>query len=68
MKNGKLLLYNQKADCCGCAACYIVCPKEAIKMVEDEEGFEYPQIDESKCIKCYQCLNVCPIRAVTEEV
>lgn len=23
-------------------------PQEAISMVEDEEGFEYPQIDESK--------------------
>ena len=25
-------------------------------MVEDEEGFEYPQIDESKCVRCYQCI------------
>lgn len=30
--------------------------------VEDEEGFEYPQIDEKKCIKCYQCLKVCPFK------
>lgn len=27
-------------------------------MVEDEEGFEYPQIDESKCVRCYQCIAV----------
>ena len=32
-------------------------------MVEDEEGFEYPQIDESKCVRCYQCIKVCPIKA-----
>ena len=34
----------------------------AISMIEDEEGFEYPQIDEKKCIKCYQCLKVCPFK------
>ena len=37
--------------------------KEAISMVEDEEGFEYPQIDESKCVRCHQCIKVCPIKA-----
>ena len=31
-------------------------------MVEDEEGFEYPQIDESKCVRCYQCIKVCPFK------
>ncbi|MCM1122664.1 MAG: 4Fe-4S binding protein [Eubacterium sp.] len=29
-------------------------------MIEDKEGFEYPQVDKSKCIKCYLCLKVCP--------
>ncbi|WP_278280742.1 4Fe-4S dicluster domain-containing protein [Lacrimispora sphenoides] len=41
-----------------------MCPKSAISMVEDEEGFEYPQVDEAKCIRCYMCLKVCPIKAV----
>lgn len=35
-------------------------------MVEDEEGFEYPQIDEGKCVRCYQCIKVCPIKAAKE--
>ena len=26
------------------------------------QGFEYPQIDESKCVRCYQCLKVCPFK------
>ena len=43
-------------DCCGCTACYAICPKDAITMIEDEEGFEYPQIDENKCVHCYQCI------------
>ena len=57
------ILYNRKAECCGCTACYAICPKEAISMVEDEEGFEYPIIDKSKCIRCYQCMQICPFKA-----
>mgnify|MGYP000171639617 CR=1 FL=1 len=40
------ILFKSKEDCCGCTACYAICPKMAISMVEDEEGFDYPQIDE----------------------
>ena len=55
-------LYRRKEECCGCTACYAVCPKDAILMVEDEEGFEYPQIDEGKCVRCYQCIKACPFK------
>ena len=34
-------------------------------MVEDEEGFEYPQIDETRCVRCRQCVKVCPIKAMS---
>lgn len=30
------ILNERKEDCCGCTACYAICPKYAIKMVEDE--------------------------------
>jgi len=56
------ILFNRKEDCCGCTACYAICPKQAIKMVEDEEGFEYPLIDGNKCVGCGMCLKVCPIK------
>ena len=56
------MLFKNKEECCGCSACYAICPGEAISMVEDEEGFEYPQIDESKCVRCYRCLKVCPFK------
>ena len=56
------VLYERKEDCCGCTACYAICPKGAIEMKEDEEGFEYPRIDEDKCVRCGMCLKVCPIK------
>ena len=59
---GMPILYKHKEECCGCTACYAICPKGAISMVEDEEGFDYPIIDESKCIQCYQCIKVCPFK------
>ena len=50
----------KKDNCCGCTACKNICPVNAISMVKDEEGFLYPQIDESKCINCNACRNICP--------
>lgn len=52
-------LWPEKDDCCGCSACYATCPKSAISMEADEEGFLYPVIDVSKCIRCGKCLSVC---------
>lgn len=56
------VLYKRKEECCGCTACASICSRDAIIMMPDEEGFEYPFIDHSKCICCYQCLSVCPIK------
>lgn len=56
------VLFETKTECCGCTACYAICPKSAITMVMDEEGFDYPQLDEAKCIRCILCLKVCPIK------
>lgn len=50
---------KDKFSCYGCTACANICPKGAIKMVEDEDGFTYPEIDEEKCIKCGLCEKTC---------
>lgn len=52
---------KDKSLCCGCGACMNICPKGAIKMISDEEGFRYPKIDSSKCIDCGLCNKVCPM-------
>ncbi len=51
----------QKEECCGCYACYNVCPQNCIIMKYDIEGFAYPSIDKDKCVKCNLCKNVCPV-------
>jgi len=50
---------KRKETCNGCTACIYVCPKKCIEMKEDNEGFIYPVIDETKCIHCGNCLTVC---------
>ena len=50
-----------KTLCSGCAACRAVCPKSAISMVADSEGFLYPQIDAELCISCGKCQRACPV-------
>ena len=53
-----------KSRCCGCSACYAVCPHGAITMKADRLGFRYPEIDMSLCIGCNLCERVCPYNAV----
>ena len=58
---------KNKKDCTGCSACYSICPQNAIKMKEDEEGFKYPVVDEKKCIKCGLCMKICPMQKNEEK-
>ena len=53
MKNGQTMIsvFDQKEDCCGCTACKHICPKRAIEMKPDEEGFLYPEINQDECNK-----------------
>lgn len=50
-----------KNMCTGCTACYSVCPKHAIDMGADAEGFLHPVIAQERCISCGLCEAVCPV-------
>ena len=50
----------EKKDCCGCNACFDACPKKAISLKTDIEGFWYPVVDQDKCVNCGLCDKVCP--------
>ncbi len=47
-------------NCSGCGACAQLCPKGAIKLVADEEGFLIPKVDNQLCINCGICYKRCP--------
>jgi len=49
-----------KEKCSGCGACVNVCAHAAISWSTDEEGFNYPVIDQQKCIDCGLCAKKCP--------
>lgn len=49
-----------KEQCCGCHACYNICPSNAIEMIMDSEGFLYPKVSIEKCVNCGKCMKSCP--------
>lgn len=61
-----MISIQNKKDCCGCKACGDICAKNAITFVTDEEGFWYPQVDNSLCVNCGLCEQVCPQLHVAE--
>lgn len=46
--------------CTGCGACYNKCPKNAIKMKLDSEGFLFPEVQDD-CVSCGACQGACPV-------
>lgn len=56
-----MITISDKSDCCGCAACVQICPKQCIVFNEDNHGFRYPLVDENKCVDCGLCERVCPV-------
>ena len=50
-----------KDYCTGCGACLTSCGHNAISMQYDEEGFEYPVINQKLCVDCGLCQASCPV-------
>lgn len=55
----RTILFENEINCCACGACESICPKQAIDMKENKEGFFYPHINREKCIECGVCQKVC---------
>ena len=53
--------------CCGCHACYAICPKAAIEMEYQADGFLYPKINEKLCVNCGLCSRICQIGVIKEK-
>ena len=47
--------------CTGCTSCALICPKKAISIPENEDGFLSSKIDDKKCTNCGLCKQVCPV-------
>jgi len=48
-----------KKKCCGCTACYNICPVHCISMEVNREGFLYPVVNNEQCIECRMCEKSC---------
>lgn len=55
-----MLEFDFNNKCYGCGACSSVCPVTAISMLQNEEGFLMPSVNNEKCIHCGKCKKVCP--------
>lgn len=47
------------SNCVGCLNCSNICPRGAIEMNFDKNGFTYPAINNSLCVDCGKCKSVC---------
>ena len=52
---------DDNTKCTGCGMCSQICPKNAISMKEDCEGYLYPHVDGNLCVQCGLCDSRCPV-------
>lgn len=56
---GKSIAADSPRNCTGCAACMAACPKDAIAVAMNGDGFLQAVVDADKCIDCGICQTVC---------
>ena len=50
---------SAKRNCTSCQMCAAICPKNAISIALDLNGFYRPRVDDSLCVDCGICMKVC---------
>ena len=50
-----------KTKCTACGACISTCPKKALYLEQDQDGFYYPKLNDRDCVSCGKCVAICPI-------
>ncbi len=63
MENSKLCAQQ---ECTLCMACVNICPKKAIDLSADENGYERLSINADLCVDCGLCAKVCSNRSCVE--
>lgn len=63
--NSTIKLFENTKNCCACGACMNICPVQAIHMQSDQNGFLYPVIDETLCVGCQKCKQICAFQKKT---
>lgn len=62
LENEAVEAVNPERDgCCGCFACYNVCPSSTICMNLTADGFYEPVVDAARCTGCGLCASLCPV-------
>ncbi len=60
----RLNLWYLENQCVRCRACQTVCPQDALRVGEAEEG-PFVRIERAKCTRCGICVETCPTTALT---
>ena len=60
-------LNGRKSECTGCTACMNICPRQAVSMLRNQEGFWEPYVDKGKCTECGLCERICHLKSNEEE-
>lgn len=59
LKKNRLPVLASHSECTGCMACVETCPVNAISSYWGDDGHQYVEVNEKKCIKCHKCERVC---------